>query len=215
MPPAAALASLHMALLTGHSHAVIADIDWAAFQKHVPAGSPANTFFTHFLSLTQANHVPSNRTTADSNVTDTIIGIREASGSHRLALIENLVRSSARSVLGLTPTKPIPSDVPLQDFGMDSLMALELRNVLVQAFAEPLSATLLFDYPSVQELSSYLLRLLKIDTSVGADPIRPSIEPELAERLAGEAFDLATMSESDAEALLLQELGQKGQGQPS
>ena len=58
------------------------------------------------------------------------------------------MRGAARKVLGLSASRPIPAETALQDMGLDSLMALELRNVLAQAMGRPLGATLLFDYPS-------------------------------------------------------------------
>jgi hypothetical protein len=42
------------------------------------------------------------------------------------------------------------------DLGVDSLMAVELRNVLGTALKRSLPTTLLFDYPSIEALVDYL-----------------------------------------------------------
>jgi hypothetical protein len=64
----------------------------------------------------------------------------------------------------------MPAETALQDMGLDSLMALELRNVLAQAMGRPLSATLLFDYPTVRGLAGYLLGLVEEQASGAKAP---------------------------------------------
>ena len=43
--------------------------------------------------------------------------------------------------------------------GLDSLMAVELRNAVSDAVATPLPATLLFDYPFVTAIAAFLMAL--------------------------------------------------------
>ena len=45
---------------------------------------------------------------------------------------------------------------PLTEMGMDSLMAVELRNLLRGSLQQSLPATLVFDYPTVLALSDFL-----------------------------------------------------------
>ena len=51
----------------------------------------------------------------------------------------------------------IELDQPLHDLGLDSLMAVELRNLLGVAIEAELPATLLFEHPSVSALVDHLL----------------------------------------------------------
>ncbi len=51
-------------------------------------------------------------------------------------------------------------DVPLQEMGLDSLMAIDMKNELAQSLQLSLSAGLLFNYPTVGQLTEYLLRQL-------------------------------------------------------
>jgi hypothetical protein len=50
--------------------------------------------------------------------------------------------------------------MPLGELGLDSLLAVELRNALATALGRPLPATLLFDHPTVDALTDHLLREL-------------------------------------------------------
>ena len=49
---------------------------------------------------------------------------------------------------------------PLADLGLDSLMAVELRNLLGRGLRLPRSmpATLLYDYPTISELANYMAK---------------------------------------------------------
>ena len=83
-------------------------------------------------------------------------------GERRHALLAHLVER-ALHVLGLDAATPIDRRVPLKEIGLDSLMSVELRNILVRSGGRPLPATLLFDYPSLDALARYLARKWRSD----------------------------------------------------
>ena len=71
-------------------------------------------------------------------------------------LVQHLT-AMGRAVLGLESTQPLDARAPLNELGFDSLMAVELANELSRSAGVPLSATLLFDYPTFEALGGYLL----------------------------------------------------------
>jgi hypothetical protein len=77
-------------------------------------------------------------------------------------------------------------------------MAVELSNSLVRSGGQVLPATLLFDYPTLDTLATYLARVWGFEAgdAVGAETPTPSQSDSL----------IADLSEQDAEALLLEEL---------
>lgn len=77
--------------------------------------------------------------------------------------VVDLVRGEASAILGQRDA--IPVDRPLQEFGLDSLMAVELRNRLQKRADLRLPATLVFDYPTVETLAGLLLRELVVDAT--------------------------------------------------
>jgi acyl carrier protein len=108
------------------------------------------------------------------------------------------VERHAASALGIAPGKAIDPQRPLSDLGLDSLQAVELRNALAASLGKPLSATLLFDYPTVETLAQYLAtQVLKLGSrdALAAD----------ADRVQ-QIDEVRNLSDEEAEAALLHEL---------
>jgi acyl carrier protein len=63
-------------------------------------------------------------------------------------------------VLGLEAAGALDTRRPLNEMGLDSLMAVELRNVLKAdlELGVPLTATLVFDHPTVEAIAQHLVR---------------------------------------------------------
>src|SRR5262249_56926298 len=59
------------------------------------------------------------------------------------------------SVLKIAPDR-IKADVPMEEFGIDSVMVVQLTNHLEHTFG-PLSKTLFFEYHNLQALSAYFV----------------------------------------------------------
>jgi acyl transferase domain-containing protein/NADPH:quinone reductase-like Zn-dependent oxidoreductase/NADP-dependent 3-hydroxy acid dehydrogenase YdfG/acyl carrier protein len=126
---------------------------------------------------------------------------REPAGNRRALLMAQLERKAAQ-VLDLAPGRRIEPLRPLKELGLDSLMAVELRNALNLMLACPLPATLLFDYPSLDALAHYLAeKVLALDMGAaqGEPPAAPVVHGTAASALAA-------VSEQEAEAMLLAEL---------
>jgi acyl transferase domain-containing protein/SAM-dependent methyltransferase len=127
----------------------------------------------------------------------------------RHELLVELVRRSIARVLRISDPGRIQRDQPLLDLGFDSLMAVELRNVLRQGLAleRKLPATLVFDHPTVTAIAGYL------DRVVGGEDVPEDPAPEPAVRRvipAGQhgAEVIAELSEEEVEAMLLEKLAE-------
>ncbi len=82
--------------------------------------------------------------------------IASAPPARRKNVLRDHVRSQTGKVLGLSSTDDIDINEPFGQLGLDSLMAVELRNLLAKAAERAFPATLTLDYPSVEALTSYL-----------------------------------------------------------
>jgi myxalamid-type polyketide synthase MxaE and MxaD len=82
-------------------------------------------------------------------------------GWRRRALIESHLQEQIGQVLRLAPAR-IDRETPLTKLGLDSLMALELRNRLEASLGLTLSATLIWGYPTIAALASHLATKMEI-----------------------------------------------------
>jgi acyl carrier protein len=99
--------------------------------------------------------------------------------------------------LGLSTSESIEADQPLQNHGLDSLMAVELRNRLQSRTQLRLPSTLLFDYPSPGAITGHLLGML------GPAAASPAADPDAQLREKINSISLASLRESGLlEALL-------------
>ncbi len=125
--------------------------------------------------------------------------LTDAPVSKRRSLLQAHVREQGVRVLGLSAATNIDPQQPLRELGMDSLMAVELRNALSAALQQKLPSTLLFDYPTIDALTAFISRELWGDES------KPVSETAAA-KPAPAAADLNSLSDEEAEAMLLAEL---------
>ena len=132
----------------------------------------------------------------------------EASREERTILLGQMLHTLVRKILGLRATHQIDPREGLMALGMDSLMAVELRNQLVEQMERPLPSTLLFDYPTVEALTDYLLQ----ETSAPALPVNGANATPLTVAANGTANHpmverKATLTEAAQQLSALLELG--------
>jgi acyl transferase domain-containing protein/SAM-dependent methyltransferase len=130
--------------------------------------------------------------------------INEALPDERLSLMQELVCDQVMQALQLDPASRPARHDRLMELGMDSLMAVQLRNALGKALAleRPLPATLMFDFPTIDAIADFLL----------ANLTPPESAPMRAESSAGPASPhiaaaVAAMSDDEIAKLLLEQVG--------
>jgi len=105
--------------------------------------------------------------------------------------ISQYVQKVTSEVMGFSVTKKIGMRQRLFDIGMDSLMALELKNRLEADFGKTLIPTLVFDYPMIESIVKYIV------TDVFSLEV-------VKEEIKYDQFD--DLSEDDLAKLLLEEI---------
>jgi len=93
----------------------------------------------------------------------------DALPAERKKITLSYVKDQVINVMGLSGTEDgdvgIDTLQPLHELGLDSLMAVEIRNVLAKAISMSLPVGLLFDYPSISALAGHLDEQLKIESA--------------------------------------------------
>ena len=89
-----------------------------------------------------------------------IEALRSGSEIERLREIRRYVNRLVVSVLGEESERNIPPQLPFQELGMDSMIALEMVQALNSDIGETLPPTLPFNYPTLETLAQYLNQLL-------------------------------------------------------
>jgi NADPH:quinone reductase-like Zn-dependent oxidoreductase len=108
--------------------------------------------------------------------------LAEAPPAKRTEMLERHLEAMARKVLGFPAGRRIDPLRPLQELGLDSLMAVEFRNALASAVERPLAATLLFNYPTLDDIASFLARDVFGWTAAPA-PVQSEPRGELLDQL--------------------------------
>lgn len=161
-------------------------IDWERFLSD---GTRRRTSFYEDLA-------PAQMTQAEVSITEQLEALEP---QERLDSLLDFLRDQVAAVLNMNPEQ---MDVRerLFDLGIDSLMALELKNRLEAAFSLRLSQTLVFDYPMVTALADHLAERLPFDLP------SQTLEDAADSTETSQDHSLDELSESEAEALLMQEL---------
>jgi acyl carrier protein len=171
----------------------VALVDWERLAGNLPAG--ASAMVAELAAERGPSAGPTRRAEADS-LLESLDGAPEG---RRSSLLLKWVHGHAARVLGLRPSQTIDPLLPLQELGLDSLMAVELRNAVGAGLGQTLPATLLFDYPTLTALAGYVGHLVTPSPGAGK---RDGEEEARASRVA----QIEQLSEAEAEAKLLEEL---------
>ena len=141
------------AALGGLSQVAVAPVDWGLFVQR--SGGRVG-----WLTAANAEAPPSS---AEAAQLPSSLGTRRTGVSAlsapvlQLGGVSGIVVSSVKSVLGSDfEDSPDARQMPLLSMGLDSLGAVELRHSLETEFGIRVPATVLFDFPTIDELSAYL-----------------------------------------------------------
>ena len=126
--------------------------------------------------------------------------LEKAPPAKRYSLLLSLVRAQVASVLGLTERELTDVQRGFQELGMDSLMAVELRNRLQSSFGCSLSPTLAFTYPNIEAIANHLRK--KVPSGIFSTLENQTEVSTERERAAS----VQQLSDDDLERLLLEKI---------
>lgn len=227
-------------------HALLEEAGFVATAAAPAAGSPAGILKQHVLLARAPGEAASSPTgvtlapprepagedkpqgESDSGAAEREPSLvdRLAQGSEKQALdrVMEAVRDCVMEVLRWDPDRPPSKDARLMELGVDSLMAVRLRN-LVQDRLElgfPLPSTLVFDHPTIRHIAR--LVVTRVTENAGGEipnsrargaevDGRDEVDSGATKFDAVErAREVEALSDADVEALLLKRLDREEEG---
>jgi acyl transferase domain-containing protein/aryl carrier-like protein len=149
--------------------ATVMDVDWQ--RMGLAFGSQAPAFLGALVS---------GKTPAKVGDSELVGQLRKLRGAAQRELLLNTVHRVLQGVL--STADELPTDRPLIEMGLDSLMGVELGTALQQLLGDALAInpTMLFDHPTIDAISDHLLELI-ISEGAEVDVLQEQAKPPVAE----------------------------------
>ncbi|MGP3970995.1 type I polyketide synthase [Streptomyces sp. 6N223] len=199
LDPRLAIASLRQVIERGETSTVIAAVDWRRFLESFTALRPSPLLG----DLPEAAEARAEETGPEAEETDQLrrklAGGTPAEQHH---ILVRHVQAHAAGVLGHAAADDVPPTKPFQELGFDSVTAVQLRDRLNASTSLRLPTTVLFDYPSAEELARHLHGLLVDDAASGEQQVMAQLDGWDAAH-APDAVDEAARSRIAARLRLL------------
>jgi acyl carrier protein len=174
-------------------------IDWTKFFDLIPPGTePA------WLSeLARSSRVVDGTQRSGSPVL--LEKLKAATPGERLELVTTFLRQQAARVLAIDENHLPDPRRKLNELGFDSLTGVELVNGVGRAIGREINPTLLFDYPTLESLASYIVRdVLHLAPEAEAPPDESAETVEAGREQLAE--DVKGMSEDEMNTLVSKQL---------
>ncbi len=192
-------------------------VDWTAFDKDYSRqrlSLPTYPWTRQRYWITEQNSPRQASTAPESEQakvveTETFIHkLRLALEDEREEMAADFVHEQVARILRMDPER-LDDNNRLMDIGVDSLMAVELRNRLSKGLSseQNLPATLIFDHPTVTAIARFIVKNLVNGNKIKElDSDTASTLDLAAPHLAAKEKEIEKLSEQEAEARLLQKL---------
>jgi myxalamid-type polyketide synthase MxaE and MxaD len=176
-------------------------MNWGQFSEQ-RAVSWATPYFSWVAQQWEARGKGGHREREEAGILEQL---QAAPAAERRAMLMKYVGAVVSKILGQSNAIEVVSFKGFNEQGMDSLMALELRNTLQRDLQCPLVSSLAFDYPTVDRLVNYLFQQLGFAQTINA-LLQPQDIQCVSDHTGSSLTPLETLSDDEARAILLQKL---------
>jgi acyl carrier protein len=203
IPPEQGLQTLALLLNAPAPQVAVMSVRWPAFLRQYPQTPPLLQAFGRPMQPDSPS--------VERGPSDIVQQLQAAAPDDRLDMMIAFLREQVQHILGLPSIDQVDAYTALSEMGMDSLMAVELKNALDAAVGKNLPTTIAFEYPTIDAIAGYLVKDV-----LSFSPDHPDSE-EMAETTFNQSgrvkdhdefasIDLDDLSEEELEALLMEKL---------
>ncbi|MET8681584.1 type I polyketide synthase [Streptomyces sp. NPDC004647] len=153
LEPGPAMTELRRAVVRRDVTVTVADVDWDRYAPVFTSARPS-ALFADLPEVRALDRAAGQDDTGSTS--EFVTRVRALGEPEQARLLSDLVRSEAAAVLGHSSADGVPEGRAFRDIGFDSLTAVELRKRLSGVTGLTLPSTMVFDYPTPQELAQYL-----------------------------------------------------------
>ena len=194
--PEQGLRALEDLLVRGPAQIAVMAVDWPKF-----LAKEKSERRRPFFSATAGATAKREAVQAPQESDDVRRQLENSPPKKRYALLMDYLRRQAVKVLSLDSSQPIDPKEPLTHLGLDSLMAVELRNLLGAGLSPTRNfpATLVFDYPTLAALTGFLaIEVFGWNATAGQETKAPASTGMLSDLLE----NLEDLSDQEVDRLL-------------
>ncbi len=204
MPSEQALAILGKLMNADLPQFVVASVDWSVL-KPVYEAKRHRPFLEH-VGQRKVVAIQALSQKASEKKSNFLVKFQMARPAERSQLMTEFVRDQVIHVLDFAPGQNIDIQQGLFEMGLDSLMAIELKNHLEAGIEQSLPSTLIFNYPAIKDIAKYLeTRLESIPEKVETE--KASQESSTSDGITKTTItDTTDLSEDELADLLLNKL---------
>ena len=195
--PKTGLATLEMLWQRNVTQVVALCIEWHTLLKRLPSG----------MELPLIADLVQDRTRIAEPSADWLAFVamlEKVLPSERKAMLVERFRQQTARVLGLDSAEKVDPRTPLNEIGLDSLMAVELANQLGATAGISLPVTQIFDYPTIEKLAEFFVsKVLRLDNPTSEIAIPQAIRTESGLETSSSILNsISGMSDEEVEARL-------------
>ncbi|HQT20565.1 MAG TPA: SDR family NAD(P)-dependent oxidoreductase [Polynucleobacter sp.] len=152
IPISDGFAAMALAIASKKSQVSAIKWDWQTYIEQSTA--------THSLLEKLSNQSNNNKTVATPN-SGVLERYAQLNPAERQKQTNEWVEISVRQILGIPSTQALDQSKALTDLGLDSLLAVQLRNHLSKLIQQTLPVSLAFNYPTIEDLNTFISSIME------------------------------------------------------